>query len=222
MAQEISLVGLEPTVFKILQDYLKSNKPFDMLEIIPYLVEKMARLSINTNSEGVKQVLVSLLKKKFIFKGTTLTREDVLTTLKRKEIFDYIRSNPGTHFIKIMNSLNLSNTVVTWHLDILEKFGYIKREIVDNREIYFDPVLDVNQVKIRYYGTKEKSKKILYYLMNNDDGLTKTELLNATAFHSNTLTKYLEALESLKIIVVIKKSDTILYTFNKKYSSILI
>ncbi len=221
MSQELKLEDTESTVFNLLQEYLKRNRSFDMVEIVPYLEDKLRRSSENISSEGIKKVLISLLRKKMIVKGIALTKTELFHNTKRKQIFDYICANPGSFFYKIYKDLKISSRTITWHLNILEKFGYIKKEHIDNRDVYFDPILDFDTVKTKYFISRQKSQKIIYYLRSNDEGLTKTDLLNATDFHSTTLTKYLNALEAVKVVIEIKIGDTIYFALNKKIKHLL-
>ncbi|MHA1148829.1 MAG: hypothetical protein ACTSR8_11375 [Promethearchaeota archaeon] len=59
---------------------------------------------------------------------------------------------------------------------MLIKFGFIKKERIDNHEIFSDVRINSNKVKMHYYVSKEKSKKIIDYLKENDIGITKTQI----------------------------------------------
>ncbi|MCD6461343.1 MAG: winged helix-turn-helix transcriptional regulator [Thermoplasmata archaeon] len=54
-----------------------------------------------------------------------LTDEDVLENPTRRRILDYIYRNPGANFSAMMSSLEMKNGVLSHHLRILERRGYI-------------------------------------------------------------------------------------------------
>jgi DNA-binding MarR family transcriptional regulator/5-hydroxyisourate hydrolase-like protein (transthyretin family) len=56
---------------------------------------------------------------------TKIKREKLLKNALRKRIFDYIRENPGKHYRAILNDLNLSMGVLTYHINRLEKAQYL-------------------------------------------------------------------------------------------------
>lgn len=54
-----------------------------------------------------------------------IKRENLLKNALRKRIFDYIRENPGKHYRAILNDLNLTMGVLTYHINRLEKAQYL-------------------------------------------------------------------------------------------------
>ena len=57
---------------------------------------------------------------------TKLTKKDVLDHFVRGEIFGYIKVHPGDNYTTIKKNLDLNNGTLTYHLNVLEKEGYIK------------------------------------------------------------------------------------------------
>ena len=55
-------------------------------------------------------------------------KEEVLDNFIRGQIYGYIKANPGIHYNLIKNELNLKNGSVTYHLNMLEKQGYVKSQ----------------------------------------------------------------------------------------------
>ena len=47
--------------------------------------------------------------------------EDVLAVKTRRDLYQYVRSNPGFHLREIARALNLSITLADYHLRFLEK-----------------------------------------------------------------------------------------------------
>ena len=90
----------------------------------------------------------------------------------------------------------------------------ISKEVFDNHDIYFDSSLDFEGVKISYFTSKEKSKKIIDYLKSNNEGTTKTRLSEVLRMHPNTISKYLDSLLKYQIINKEKMSNKTLYFLN--------
>lgn len=74
--------------------------------------------------------------------------------------------------------------------------------------------MDFEGVKISYFTSKEKSKKIIDYLKTNNEGTTKTRLSEVLKMHPNTITKYLDSLLEHNIINKEKMSNKTLYFLN--------
>ncbi|MDI6917412.1 MAG: winged helix-turn-helix transcriptional regulator, partial [Thermoplasmatales archaeon] len=55
-------------------------------------------------------------------------KEEVLDNFIRGQIYGYVKANPGVHYNLIKNELNLKNGSVTYHLNMLEKQGYVKSQ----------------------------------------------------------------------------------------------
>jgi len=201
----------EKAVFKVVQEYLDKNRAFNKSKIVPFISTRFKMASININENGITQILKSLINKKVILEGSKLTRENVLKLSKRKEIYDFIVNNPGTYFHKILKKLGFNNHIAVWHVDILIKFNYIKKELVENRFIYFEYEMAFGQAKTLHYLSKEKSKIILAYLHENDMGVTKTKISKDLNIHLNTVTKYLEVLIELRVILMENIDNKILY-----------
>lgn len=201
----------EKTVFKVVQEYLDRNRTFNKAKIVPFISARFKMAAININENGITEILKALITKKLILEGSKLAREDVLNTTKRKEIYDYIVNNPGTYFNKILKEVGVNNHIAVWHVDILIKFNYIKKELFENRYIYFEYEMGFDGAIIQYYLAKAKSKQIIAYLQENDMGVTKTKLATDLNFHLNTATKYLEVLEKLRVIIMEKIDNKILY-----------
>ncbi|MHA1459795.1 MAG: hypothetical protein ACTSQR_09065, partial [Promethearchaeota archaeon] len=180
-------------------------------------ISRVRLASININKEGVKAILKSLTNKKILVEGSKLAKGDILINQKRKRIYEYIVKNPGTYFNRIINELNYSNHIVVWHIKMLLKFDYIHKEEIENHEIYFDATQEIDEIVSKYFVSKEKSRKIVNFLKNDDIGVTKTSLSHELGMHMDTLAKYLNILEKYKVIIRKKIDNRYLYFLNEKY-----
>jgi len=211
------LLNNEEIVYNIVLDYLNQNRPFRISEILPYIISRFTKASVNINENGVKEILRSLIKKNLLVEGSVLTRNELIQNPKRRQIFYIVRDNPGIIFNRIVKKSNFSNYIVYWHMSILLKFGCIEKEMVGKHQIFFDSKVNVEDAKAAYYLSKKKSIQIIKYLRNNDVGITKTQLSKKLEMHINTVTKYLINLEKIKIINRELLSNKILYFLNEEY-----
>lgn len=211
------LLTREKIVLNAVQEYLSKNRYFNMSEILPFLISRFKMASVNINTKGIEDILRTLVKKKIIAEGSKLIASDILENLKRKEIYYFILKNPGTYFYKIVKELEMSNHVVVWHLNILLKFNFIKKEKIENHAIYFDSKFNLKNSKLKYITSKEKSKIIIEYFRKNDFGITKTQLSKDLKMHPNTVSKYLKSFEQLNIIKKKKVSKRTIYFLNEIY-----
>lgn len=198
-------------MFNAIQEYLNKNRVFEMQKVIPYIKFRFSKSSININNEGIQKILITLVKKKMIAEGTKLTKEDVLVYSRRKKIYNYVINNPGRSVYNIAKKLEISNTVVFWHLSVLIKFNFLTKRIIDNHDRYFNSNIDLKDIDKLYFTSKEKSKKIINYLNINDFGVSKTRLSKDLKIHHNTIEKYIKSLEEFNTIYKEKIAKKILY-----------
>jgi predicted transcriptional regulator len=215
------LVENEKLVLGIIRNYLNMNRSLDPESIIPFIQSRLRESSVHLTYYAIELIIKSLLNQKLIVKASKLTHDDILTNEKRKLILNYIRENPGTHFNKIITELKISNHVVVWHLNMLLKFNFLKKEIIDDHETYSIPNVDSKTAELSYYISKAKSQKIISYLRENDIGVSKTKLSEDLQMHINTINKYLTILEDFKIIVKEHHSKKLLYFLNDEFKMLL-
>ncbi|MGI0129289.1 MAG: winged helix-turn-helix transcriptional regulator, partial [Thermoplasmata archaeon] len=70
---------------------------------------------------------------------TRLTRETVLRQKLRSLIFEYIVSEPGASFSAVREALGLQNGTTAYHLNVLEREGFVQ-SVVRGRGRYYFPV----------------------------------------------------------------------------------
>ena len=99
----------EQTVLNIINEYLDKNRFFSANDIVPFISSRFAKSDINININGIRTILKSLVEKNFIVEGSKLTRNEILTNINRKKIYEYIQKNPGSHFNKIVSKKICTN-----------------------------------------------------------------------------------------------------------------
>ena len=206
----------EIIIFKIIQNYLNKNRSFYIEKIIPFINVRLKEFSINLNNSGIREILKSLIKKKKILERSKLVRSEILTNINRRKIFDFICKNPGVNFNQIAKKLQLSNYIIAWHLKILIKFEFIRSKFIENHEVFFDINLPIEKDKEYFLLSKEKSKRLINYIIKNQEGCNKTQMRNNLKMHSTTVLKYINKLEEYKILLKKKLSNKTMYFLNEK------
>ncbi|MBD3228094.1 MAG: hypothetical protein GF329_07880 [Candidatus Lokiarchaeota archaeon] len=202
----------ESLVFDIIQEYVNKNRTFNYNTILPFINSRFGKSNINLNNRGIKLIIQKLIKKGLISEGSKLTRTDVLSNPNRKDIFDFIKNNPGIYFNKLVEKLDLNPPVVGWHLKTLLKFKCIKYKKIENRKVYFIVNIEKDLLKLYYTLSKNKCKQIIdYFLMNNS--AKKSQISNKLSMHHYTVNKYLDILEEYNLVKKSKKN----FIFNIDY-----
>lgn len=216
MLAEINLEN-EKLVFNVIQEYLDKNRYFNLEKIVPFISSRFAKASININDDGIKVILKSLVKKNLIVERSKLIREDVLINLNRKEIYDLIKRDPGIYFNKIVNELQLSIPVVEWHINILLKFNFIRKEKFDNFEAYFEEGIKDKDAFLVHIISRDKCNKIIEYFKNNNEGSTKNQVYTVLGMHPNTIKKYMDMLHEFGLLYKKVSKNKTLYFLNEQY-----
>ncbi|MFX0139854.1 MAG: winged helix-turn-helix transcriptional regulator [Candidatus Hodarchaeota archaeon] len=206
----------EKIVLEIIQNYLNKNRCFRIEQIIPIINMQLNKFSLNLSYSGIRKVLESLIKKKKILERSKLVRREILNNKNRLKIFNFICKNPGVNFNQIAKKLRLSNYILAWHIKILIKFEFIRSTIIENHEAFFDINLSTDNDEEFFFLSKEKSKRLINFLLKNQEGCYKTQICNNLNMHSTTLSKYIKKLEEFKLLSKKKLSKKMLYFLNER------
>ena len=216
MLAEINLEN-EKLVLDVIQDYLDKNRYFNSEKIIPFISSRFAKTDININDDGIKAVLKSLVKKNLIVERSKLTKDDILINSNRKDIYVHIKKNPGIYFNKIVNKLGLTIPVVEWHLDILLKFNFIRKEKIDNFDAYFEISMDDKNLQLIHLISRDKCKEIIEFFANNNEGYTKNQVYTELGMHPNTIKKYIDKFYEFDLLYKKVSRNKNLYFLNEDY-----
>jgi DNA-binding MarR family transcriptional regulator len=127
--------------------------------------------------------------------GGRLEGVNVLENDKRRKIFAYLQSNPGSYMREIMRVHDLSPNEAQYHLATLERHSYIK-QVRSSKFLLFYPCkekVNVDQIKQNMLIKNGDYQKI-YNLRLFDPKITIKEISKQTGLHRNTVSKYLKIL----------------------------
>ncbi|WP_455392601.1 winged helix-turn-helix transcriptional regulator [[Eubacterium] cellulosolvens] len=137
----------EPGMFDIETEV---GNHFEVYSFSQGLEEKFPVRKLTPKDQFIYTILVTTCVVVLIalsaFSYTRLKRRAILDNLNRKNIFDYIKANPGVHFKALLRELNFKPGAMSYHLNVLEKGEYIKS------------IQDGNYRRFYLFGTKSDLK----------------------------------------------------------------
>jgi len=209
------LIKEESLILDIVKNYLDNNRYFEKEKVSHFINSRISRNGLNLNMNGIRAVLDSLIKKNIVVEGSKMIREEVLSNSNRREIYEYIKENPGAYSNKIVTSLGLSTFLVNWHIDMLVRFGFIHTEKIENFDAYYDSTTDPDYYELYHIISREKCSQIIDYLEFKEGGCTKYELSKELGMHPNTVSKYINKLDELGLLFSIQFLNKVVYQLNK-------
>lgn len=135
--------------------------------------------------------------------------EDVLAVKTRRDLFQFVRRNPGIHLREIARSLNLSITLADYHLRFLEKNDLVSAAMDGEYKRYYPrsvpgdeaarPALSEQQKQILAYLRQPVPLRIVNYLMEREEA-THKEILERVPVSGSTLSHHLKKMQFAGII----------------------
>ncbi|NHI92898.1 MAG: ArsR family transcriptional regulator [Candidatus Lokiarchaeota archaeon] len=205
------LTNLEEEVFNLIKKWLKKQTVFQLeSSLINYC-------SKNCNVEEIEilQVIYSLIQRKIIVPGTSLTQDQILENETRAKMYELIKNKPGIHVRELSNELKKSSSVIRTHLMVLKNFNYIRSKKYNNPKLDLQFLKDFPEIYDDYFviWKNENDREILTSLINNE--LNLTELSQKLNVHHSTIQYHLKKLKQLDLIISIQAEKSLKYTFNR-------
>jgi DNA-binding MarR family transcriptional regulator len=136
---------------------------------------------------------------------TRIRRDKALSHRVRHLIIGYLVDNPGQHYNGLKKALKLSNSVMVYHLNVLEREGFIKSQR-DGTMKRFYPI-SVKTPETRKRTPKEIDSDILGTIEKRP-GMTQKELVKHLVLSNDIVKNHLRKLLRDDQIVARKKGKT--------------
>jgi len=208
---ETSLSPYTQEIYCLIQDYLRSNRSVDIEKLLDYLTAILSKQENPLNRNGIRKSLNQLINEKLILTGSKLTREEILTHQKRKEIFDVIQENTCLYPYQIHKLLNIPHQMILWHLDVLEKFEFVNIWEIDSHQVYYPSNISLKSVYTHYFSQHSKASAILNLIRSNQESCTQTHIVTELNMHPQTVRKYLKYLMKYRLLAKLKKERKTIY-----------
>ncbi|MHA1886989.1 MAG: hypothetical protein ACTSX0_03110 [Promethearchaeota archaeon] len=205
------LSELELETYTVIQELLNNHRLFSLEDIIPKCYNLLN--PPYSNSE-ISRAIQGLIHKRYIIKGTSLTRDDVFQNAVRKRILSYIQINPGAYNRKIRRECSLGSNEFKWHLGMLIKFGFVKKIQFTTRSCgYFENREYMGHEMDLFLLQNDKVAKIIEYLSDLPSSISV--IARKLEIHYNTVQKYVLLLEEREILKSTQEKDNIIYSVNE-------
>ncbi|TMA01046.1 MAG: ArsR family transcriptional regulator [Methanobacteriota archaeon] len=134
---------------------------------------------------------------------------EILSVKTRKDLYDFVRKNPGFHLRELSRALNLSITLADYHLRFLEKHELIT-SAMDGEYKRFYPRSTPGQAEVRAALTEAEKLilaflrqpvplKVIDFLMERE-GATHKEILEQVPVSPSTLSHHLKKMQAAGLI----------------------
>jgi len=129
---------------------------------------------------------------------TRLEKSEVLDNFTRGAIYGFVVANPGAHFNLIKLELRLNNGAIIYHLDILEKEGFISSE---KSGIYKRFYANGQQKKDKMNWLTDVQRRIVEAIKTGP-GKTQKDLASIIGLSARALNYHIKCLLKLEVIKV--------------------
>lgn len=125
-----------------------------------------------------------------------LTKKKILNNETRKRILRFVHDNPGAHLFEIRHTLDLANGASAYHLDVLQKEGFVWSDKDGFNKRFYPTGLK----KFRPKKHTESQRQILHVLSEHKD-LTQKEIVMLSDLPQSTVSRNLKSLEDDSAVV---------------------
>jgi len=113
----------------------------------------------------------------------------------RRQIFNYILENPGTHLRQISRDLDIYLSTLRYHLDYLEENGLIVGQKENNLKIYFaSGKLNPEEKNFTPLLQQKRFRDVILVVIDSP-GSTSLQIANELSMNPKTASKYINILE---------------------------
>jgi predicted transcriptional regulator len=135
--------------------------------------------------------------------------EEILAVKTRKDLYEFVRKNPGFHLREISRSLNLSITLADYHLRFLERHELISSSMDGEYKRFFPrstagqadrhPALTDQERQILAFLRQPVPLRAINFLMERE-AATHKEILEQVTVSPSTLSHHLKKMQAAGVI----------------------
>jgi DNA-binding transcriptional ArsR family regulator len=127
----------------------------------------------------------------------------------RLEIYKFVSESPGSHLYEIVDTLDIPQGTITWHLRKMSKSGLIDTVKIGGRRAFFSKALrGVNTEQAFAVLKSKKAREIFLYIVKNSS-CYQTEIAQDFDLHHDTIRHHCERLEGVHLIKTFKEGRTL-------------
>jgi predicted transcriptional regulator len=138
----------------------------------------------------------------FIPLYTRLKKEKVLEHFTRGRIYGYIQANPGEHLNAIKRALEINNGAIVYHLNTLERMGYIKSRIDRSYKRFYPTKVKIPE---RSMGELIQIQKDIVRAIKDSPGISQKDIAAKLDISKQLVNYHIKILADAGFVVI--KSD---------------
>ena len=157
-------------VLEIAKELIEQNKTLNT-----ELLYNTAKKKLGIPRRGLLTIIQTLLNRKILVEGSKYTKTTVLDNRFRRMLYEFIKSNLGTHFSHIKTHLDFSKERkdvspgrLIWHLEMLLKFNLIKKVKIKNYTLFLPTEVSEDEGIVHFILRDEINFKIITKLLKKD------------------------------------------------------
>ncbi len=190
------LTAVEREIYDCFRKFMRRTKNITFDTVV---ARCRAELEKTLSDQEITRGVQSLLERRYIIKGTTLCRDDVLENAVRKKMLKFIQVNPGAYNRLIRRELHIGSNEFTWHIGILEKFGLVKKILFHNRHYaYFEDREFMGHEYDMYLLKNSKIERLLGSIKKLPK--TTSQIATELGIHYSTIQRYLRLLYGRNLV----------------------
>jgi parallel beta-helix repeat protein len=149
---------------------------------------------------------------------TRLKREKVLDQFTRGQIYGLIRGNPGINYTKLLETLEIGNGTLAYHLNVLVKEDFIKSRTEGTRKLFYSTRLPakLKDLEERFPTGEEIDRdhtlsdlqEGIVSLVRENPGISQSEIVSKMDVPKQTVSYNIKNLEKYGIIEVRAEGKT--------------
>jgi predicted transcriptional regulator len=97
-----------------------------------------------------------------LVEGCKLTTESVLSNPLRAQMYQHITQNPGSRVRDIRKAMDIDSAESKWHLQVLEKFGFIRSKHFGKYHCFYPATLPETYDEVLSVLRQETAYKVFY------------------------------------------------------------
>ncbi|GGL71717.1 winged helix-turn-helix transcriptional regulator [Halocalculus aciditolerans] len=137
--------------------------------------------------------------------------DDGLSLETRKQIFEYVKANPGIHFSQLKRDLGMETGLLQYHLNELEEYDVLESEDYHGkRRVFVARELDADERQILATLRYETTRRILLFLLERGPA-RNTEIAEEIGVTSATISWHLSNLLDEGVVEGVREGRTTRY-----------
>ena len=135
--------------------------------------------------------------------------KEILAVKTRKDLYDFVRRNPGYHLREVSRALGLSITLADYHLRFLEKHELVTSSMDGEYKRFYPrstpgqaddrPALTDHERQVLAFLRQPVPLRVINYLMERD-AATHKQILEQVPVSPSTLSHHLKKMQAAGII----------------------